>query len=148
MDITISKAEINNVASFAYLFDEYRVFYKQPSDIQGAINFLKERIEQNESVIFIAWLQDKAVGFTQLYPIFSSVSMKRTWLLNDLFVAETYRGNGIASRLLQFAQAFGEKTNSKWLLLQTAIDNFAAQKVYEKNGWKKDDAFYSYYFTF
>ena len=70
--------------------------------------------------------------------------MKRTWLLNDLYVAEADRGKGIADALLQTAQKFGAETNSRWLMLQTAIDNFPAQKVYERNGWKREDAFYLY----
>ena len=73
--------------------------------------------------------------------------MKRTWLLNDLFVAPDARGKGIADALLQAAQQWGAETNSRWLMLQTARDNFPAQKVYERNGWKRDEAFYVYNYT-
>ncbi|OIR01179.1 mycothiol acetyltransferase [mine drainage metagenome] len=144
MNITIRKATINDVAVIAPLFDGYRIFYKQTADLAGAEKFISDRINKNESVIFLAEENNKAVGFTQLYPIFSSVGMKRCWLLNDLFVAPDARGKGVADALLQTAQQFGAETNSRWLMLQTAVDNYAAQKVYERNGWKKEQQFFTY----
>ena len=87
------------------------------------------------------------MGFTQLYPIFSSVGMKRCWLLNDLFVLDTVRGKGIATALLDAAKAFGLETQSRWLMLQTAYDNHAAQALYEKSGWTKDEDYYVYNYT-
>ena len=100
-------------------------------------------MKRRESVIFVAEERKELVGFTQLFPIFSSVSMKRAWLLNDLYVNEKARGMGTASKLLDAAKDFGAETDSKWLILQTAADNFTAQKVYEKNGWEREtDLFY------
>ena len=100
-------------------------------------------MKRKESVIFVAEERKELIGFTQLFPIFSSVSMKRTWLLNDLYVNEKSRGMGTATKLLDATKEFGRETNSKWLLLQTSADNFTAQKVYEKNGWiKETDLFY------
>jgi GNAT superfamily N-acetyltransferase len=101
-------------------------------------------VQKDESVIYMAVLDGEAVGFCQLYPIFSSANLKRTWLLNDLFVAENARGKNIGTALLQAAKAFGYDTNAKWLLLQTAADNKTAQSVYEKNGWQRIDDFYFY----
>ena len=144
MNITIRKATINDVKTIAILFNKYRIFYKQIPDLVGAENFICERISNNESVIFLAEEDNIAVGFTQLYPIYSSVGMKQTWLLNDLYVEETARGKGFADALLQAAQAFGAETNSRWLMLQTAVDNYSAQKVYERNGWKREQNFYTY----
>ena len=105
-------------------------------------------MEQNESKIFVAFLDGKMIGFTQLYPVFSSVGMKRAWILNDLFVAEEARGSGAADALLKAAQEMGAETSSRWLMLQTAITNHRAQKVYERNGWEKDEEYFSYYYRF
>lgn len=139
----IRRAKKKDIDKLSVLFDKYRIFYKQQSDIDNAKSFLKKRMKRKESVIFVAEERKELIGFTQLFPIFSSVSMKRTWLLNDLFVNEKARGMGTATRLLDAAKEFGAETNSKWLLLQTAADNFTAQKVYEKNGWiRETDLFY------
>lgn len=145
MVLDIKKASTEDIAKVAFLFDAYRVFYKQPSDLQKAFDFLDQRIAKEESVIFLAMLKDEAVGFIQLYPIFSSVSLKRAWLLNDLFVAETARNQGVGEALLQEAKQYGKETDAAFIILQTADDNYKAQSVYEKNGWiKTQDFFYEY----
>jgi GNAT superfamily N-acetyltransferase len=139
----IRKATIKDLDQLAVLFDQYRMFYEQASDKKSAESFLRHRMEKEESVILVAEENSQLAGFTQLYPIFSSVSMQRTWLLNDLYVAKSYRNNGIATSLLAAAKIFAKETSSKWLLLQTAIDNTTAQRVYVKNGWRKEtDIFY------
>lgn len=138
----IRRAKKKDIGSLSILFDKYRIFYKQQSDVNNARAFLKKRMKRKESVIFVAEERDELIGFTQLFPIFSSVSMKRTWLLNDLYVNEKSRGIGAATKLLDAAKDFGAKTKSKWLLLQTAADNFTAQKVYEKNGWVRESDFF------
>lgn len=139
----VRKAKRKDIKQLSVLFDKYRIFYQQRSDMASAKIFLKKRMKRKESVIFVAEQGDELIGFTQLFPIFSSVSMQRTWLLNDLYVNERSRGIGAATALLKAAKEFGAETGSKWLLLQTAADNFTAQKVYEKNGWIKEaDLFY------
>jgi GNAT superfamily N-acetyltransferase len=145
MVLEIKKASTEDIARVAFLFDAYRVFYKQPSDLQKAFDFLEQRMAKEESVIFLAILKNETVGFVQLYPIFSSVSLKRAWLLNDLFVAESARNQGVGEALLQEAKQFGKETDSAFIILQTADDNYKAQSVYEKNGWiKTQDFFYEY----
>ena len=141
--ITIHQATKEDIDALTVLFDLYRVYYHQPSDIAAAKKFLLQRMEKEESVVFVAEQEKTLVGFTQLYPIFSSVSLQRTWLLNDLYVHASVRKQGVAVQLLEAARQHGLQTSSKWLLLQTGNDNFSAQSVYEKNGWKKmTDYFY------
>ena len=138
----IRRAKKKDIDKLSVLFDKYRIFYKQSSDIDNAKSFLKKRMKRMESVIFVAEERKELIGFTQLFPIFSSVSMKRTWLLNDLYVNEKARSMGAATKMLEAAKQFGIDTDSKWLILQTAADNFTAQKVYEKNGWVKETDFF------
>lgn len=148
MQTIIKRAVIEDVDIIAPLFDAYRIFYAQQTDIAAAVNFLTERLLKNESVIFVAFINEAAVGFTQLYPIFSSVSLSHTWLLNDLYVDKNARQQGVAAALLHKATAFGVEKNAKWLLLETAADNYTAQAVYEKNGWiKQTDFFYQFTLT-
>ena len=130
------------------LFDQYRVFYKQPSDITLAGNFIKERLENKESVIFVA-LGDDGIpaGFTQLYPLISSVRAVKNWLLNDLYVDAAYRKQGIGEALIKTAMDFAAGENAAYLKLETAIDNYTAQSVYEAIGFKKqepDTAYFTY----
>lgn len=145
MLLEIKRVTKEDVAIVALLFDAYRVFYKKPSDLSAAFEFLEQRLANNESVMFLATMKNEAVGFVQLYPIFSSVSLKNAWLLNDLYVTEHARNQGVGEALLQQAKQFGIETKAKFILLQTADDNYRAQSVYEKNGWiKLQDFFYEY----
>lgn len=145
MNIEIRSATANDAEIIASLFDAYRIFYKQTSNVEAALRFIKERLQQNESVIFIAFDDANAVGFVQLYPIFTSVGMKRTWLLNDLYVDTSSRGKGVGTALLDASKDFARSANSKWLMLQTQNNNYTAQALYEKNGWRKEtDFFYVY----
>jgi GNAT superfamily N-acetyltransferase len=138
----VRRAKKKDLEQLSVLFDKYRIFYKQKGDIATAKLFLKKRMKRQESVIFVAEKKKELIGFTQLFPIFSSTNMMRTWMLNDLYVNERSRGIGAASALLNAAKEFGKETNSKWLVLQTAADNITAQKVYEKNGWVRETDFF------
>lgn len=141
---TIRKANIDDLGAVAPLFDLYRQFYEQPADLAAATDFLQARIEAGESTILVAVEAGDMLGFCQLYPVFSSVSMRPAWLLNDLYVIAAARGKGIATALLSAAADFGRGQQAKWLLLQTGATNDAAQALYEKNGWVREhDLFYT-----
>jgi GNAT superfamily N-acetyltransferase len=143
--VQVTRVMVDDIETVAPLFDAYRQFYQQPGDLDGARTFLAERLERGESVIFLARLDDGTpAGFTQLYPIFSSTSMQRAWLLNDLFVAPTARRAGVGRALLERAHVFARETNSKELMLQTAVDNIPAQRLYESLDWQRDNDFYVY----
>jgi ribosomal protein S18 acetylase RimI-like enzyme len=141
----IARATIADLDALVPLFDGYRVFYGKPSDPAKARAFLHERLANNESAIFLARDPDgSALGFTQLYPCFSSVSARRLWILNDLFVATAARRRGVAKALLQRAHEHGLETGVVRLTLQTAHDNAKAQALYESLGWVRQDGMYEY----
>lgn len=142
MEVGVRRATIEDANIIAPLFDAYRVWYHQTADADGALHFITERLQLNESVIFIAFINDEAIGFTQLYPIFTSVGMKRAFLLNDLFITASARGKHAGTALLNAAKDHARTLNCKWLLLETATDNFAAQALYEKDGWIKEKNFF------
>ena len=134
----ILKATSKNLNALTPLFNAYRVFYEQESDLSAAEQFLTERFSKNDSVIFLA--EDafgKGLGFTQLYPSFSSVSMQRVYILNDLYVSEEARGQGVGEALLERAKQFTISEGAKGLSLETDTNN-PAQKLYERLGWTKD----------
>lgn len=141
--IETRKAVLEDVDQLVPLFDAYRQFYKQASDLEGARKFLTDRIERNESVVFMTFEEGNALGFTQLYPQLSSVGMDRNWLLNDLYVDAGARKIGVATQLLEAARAWGKETGARWLMLETGADNYAAQALYEKAGWHRaNEIFY------
>jgi GNAT superfamily N-acetyltransferase len=144
--IQIRRADIHDLGLITPLFDLYRQFYEQACDLVSAKSFLQQRIRQNESVIFLAFDGADAVGFTQLYPGFSSVSMARTFLLNDLYVVSSHRRHGVGSLLLAAAVAHAKAEQAVRLSLTTNAANATAQSVYEAQGWAREKAFLTYNF--
>jgi len=124
----------------AVLFDAYRVFYRTPSDLEAARRFLNDRLTNGDSVILVAKLPgaDGLAGFTQLYPTFSSVRMRRVWTLNDLFVAEHARGQGVARALMEAARLFAVSTGAAGIELATERTNTSAQALYDALGYEQD----------
>jgi ribosomal protein S18 acetylase RimI-like enzyme len=123
------------------LFDKYRVFYHQPSNIKLAKQFLQQRLLNNESVIFAALNnQDGKIipaGFTQLYPLYSSVHVQENWILNDLYVEAAYRKQGIGRKLIEAAMHFAKEQGAAFVQLETMQDNVTAQRLYEAIGFKQ-----------
>lgn len=133
------------------LFDQYRVFYQQPSDKSLAESFIHQRLANNESVIFVALEQvnglDTPVGFTQLYPTYSSVRATKNWILNDLYVDAQHRRKGVGEQLIQTALEFAKTDNAQFVQLETTTDNFNAQRLYESIGFVKqqpEEGFFVY----
>jgi GNAT superfamily N-acetyltransferase len=140
----ISLADTKDISQLAELFDQYRMFYEQPSNIEEATAFIQKRLENQDSVIITAMDNEQMAGFTQLYPSFSSVSMKPIWILNDLFVHESYRRKSVAKQLMEAAKEHAAKTGAIRISLATQFSNSPAQKLYETMGYKKDDTFYHF----
>jgi GNAT superfamily N-acetyltransferase len=142
--LRIVRATAADVDRIVPLFDAYRQFYKQKSDVAGAHAFISDRLQRDESVIFLAFDGDQAVGFVQLYPCFSSTAMKRMWILNDLFVTPEARRGGAAKALMERARQWAVETKADSLWLETAVDNYPAQRLYESLGWKRDNDYFRY----
>lgn len=146
--IKVRQAGIGDLEELVPLFDAYRQFYKRPTDRAAAREFLLQRFRHQQSVIFVAHDDARAaVGFTQLYPLFSSLTLARTFVLYDLFVSPGARRSGAARQLLRAAADYGRAIGAGALELSTAIDNLPAQALYESEGWERDTAFYVYGLT-
>ena len=143
--VTVRPAEATDLHRVAQLFDLYRQFYKQPTDLPLAEKFISERFANRESVILVASTSTPAiVGFTQLYATFCSVSAGPIYVLYDLFVEEASRRHGVARTLMTASYDYARQTGAIRLELSTAITNVKAQALYESLGWVRDEEFYRY----
>ncbi len=137
--LRVLRAGLGDVDRLVPLFDAYRSFYGKEPDPEGAREFLKQRLGRSESVVLLAVDESQStVGFVQPYPTFSSISLERRWTLNDLFVPPGYRKRGAGSALLTEARSFAQSTGAGALELETGLDNYAAQTLYESLGWRQD----------
>lgn len=149
MEIRIQRALLQDYRLVADLFNKYRIFYGQAPDLLLAEQFIKERLEKKESVIFLASGEingaSEVLGFTQLYPSFSSVRAQKNWILNDLYVEEAYRKTGVARLLMKTALLFAREEQGSSMQLETAPDNVAAQRLYETLGFKRQPSASEYF---
>ncbi len=152
MDFNIVEAGMHDLEMLVPLFDQYRIFYKQPSDPVLARRFLRARIELRSSVIFLAVEAqedgEKALGFTLLYPSFNSVTGTPIWILNDLYVIEAARRRGVAIALIARGKRLAEETGAKAMSLSTAKENAASRKLYESLDFRLDETFCTYILQF
>ena len=147
MSATIRAATIADLDAVAPLFDAYRQFYGQPADPPRARAFIGERLRHGDAVILLAQRDGAVAGFTQLYPLFSSVRTGRIWQLNDLYVAPTARRHGVGRALLDAARDHATASGALGLQLETQRSNAAAQRLYAALGWQRDDSSHVYTLT-
>jgi len=141
--LEIVRAKLADVADLHPLVEKYRAFYKQPEN-EKTLGYLKSRLENDEAIVFIARENDEAIGFTMLYPTFSTVSLSAVWLLNDLYVEELHRGKDIASKLMETAENAAREAGATRVFLRTANDNTIAQSLYEGRSYIQDEVFRRY----
>lgn len=145
MTLQAHRADASHLDTIAGLFDAYRGFYGQPSNLAQSRAFISERIARDESVIFFAQdLDGEPLGFVQLFPTFSSIDAHRTWLLGDLFTAPAARGRGVGTLLMNTARSFAVLSGAKGMTLETATDNATAQRLYESLGYVRDTGYFTY----
>ncbi|MDF7826375.1 GNAT family N-acetyltransferase [Pontiellaceae bacterium B12227] len=128
----IIQASEEHVEMVAKLFDLYRQFYEQEADYATAVTFIRDRIRNGESTVFLALEDGEPAGFVQLYPSFCSVDAIKIQILYDLYVDEAFRKRGIAEALMDKASAFARESGAKRVDLSTGVENKAGQTLYEK----------------
>ena len=139
----IRRATLNDLSVIGPLFDAYRTFYEKESDLPKCFAFLRERLTNDESVIFIADIaygdgKDAPAGLCQIYPFFSSTRLCRAWVLNDLYVDARHRRAGVGAALMAAAEDYAREQCAAVMMLETAEGNTTAQALYEGRGWVQD----------
>jgi ribosomal protein S18 acetylase RimI-like enzyme len=148
--INIREATIEDLEALIVIFNKYLQFYKRNADTNKIRQFLEARLKHSEAKVLLAFNNDNSappLAFALLYPGFSSLSLAKIYILNDLFVEENARRTGLARRLIDASRELAKKDNAIRLDLSTANDNVVAQKLYELYGFKKDDVFYNYSYS-
>jgi ribosomal protein S18 acetylase RimI-like enzyme len=141
----VFRADANHLDALAPLFDAYRVFYKQPSDLAAARRFLTGRLSDGDgSVFFIARRDGELVGFTRMWRVHSSIATRPAWILEDLYVIPSMRKAGIARALMERAARHAREDEAVFMSLETAHDNHPAQTLYDSLGYLRESAFYKY----
>ncbi len=146
-NINIRKATILDLDQVSKLFNDYRIWYRKPGDLDGAIAFIRGRLEKDQSVIFVAEESHNLLGFVQLYPLFSSVRMRPLWLLNDLYVKPEHRNRNIGKRLMDRCKEMCKRSNAAGIMLETEKSNDIGNYLYPKEGFHLETEFNTYFWT-
>jgi ribosomal protein S18 acetylase RimI-like enzyme len=133
-----SAADLNELVR---LYIAYRLFYGEAPEQERAAAFIRDRVTQSSGRYFLAWNGDNAIGFMHLMPSTNTLAMRPIWFLEDLYVDVSARGQGVATALLSYAEAFARDTGAERLTLATARDNLAAQHIYKKLGYAREEHF-------
>jgi ribosomal protein S18 acetylase RimI-like enzyme len=142
--INLTLADSSSIPKLANLFNQYRIFYGEETNLQVLTDFLKSRFTNKDSVILIALETTQIVGFIQLYPSFSSVQMRKIWILNDLFVSTGFRRKNVTRNLMEAAKKYAKEIGALRIDLATQISNIFAQNLYESMGYIKNESFFHY----
>ncbi|NVZ62721.1 GNAT family N-acetyltransferase [Pseudomonas gingeri] len=143
--IVTRHASLDDAPAIAPLLDKYREFYGEPSNLARSLAFIQERFHLGESIIIVALSNQEIIGFTQLFPSFSSVTLQRLWILNDLYVDEAQRSAGAGLALLTAARNFAEQTGAKQLFIEGAEDNPRARNLYTRFGFVENSDYHYYH---
>ena len=138
-------ASLDDAAAIAPLLDKYREFYGEASDLTRSTAFIQQRFYLGESIIIVALVNNEIIGFTQLFPSFSSVTLERQWILKDLYVEASKRRAGVGLALLNAAKTFAETTGAKQLFIEGADDNPKARNLYTRFGFIENTAYHYYH---
>ena len=145
MEYNIKKVGLNDLDTAAELFNLYRVFYRQADDYAKCKQFIKERLDNEQSHIFVVYDGDQAVGFVQLYQLYHYIKLAKQWLLSDLFVHPDYRGKGLSVALIDRAKQWCAETEACGLMLETEKTNDIGNKLYPRCGFEHDGNHNYYY---
>ena len=145
--IQVSDSDMNELLDpLSELFDKYRQFYKQPSNQAQSKSFIRDRIINQDSVIFVALNNNsKIVGLAQLYPSFSSITTQKKWILNDLYVSKNSRRQGVAKQLLSKVSQHAAATQAGSIFLEVQVSNSSAQALYESFGYVREAEHHTYF---
>jgi ribosomal protein S18 acetylase RimI-like enzyme len=137
----IEAASGGDLTELTRLYVAYRVFYGEAAEEERAAEFIRERVLHSSGRYFLAWVEQAAIGFMHLMPSTNTLAMRPIWFLEDLFVDSSARNQGVATALLTYAESFARGTGAERLTLATAHDNLAAQHIYKKLGYQREEHF-------
>jgi ribosomal protein S18 acetylase RimI-like enzyme len=137
----IEAASTAQLTELTRLYVAYRVFYGEAPEQERAEAFIRDRVTQSSGRYFLAWNDHNAIGFMHLIPSTNTLAMRPIWFLEDLYVDVSARGQGVATSLLSYAEEFARSTGAERLTLATAHDNLAAQHIYKKLGYVREEHF-------
>ena len=132
-DMDIRCARLEDFDQWRQLWRNYLDFYGEPEDSQITRVTWQRLIDKQEPMhAIVAVRQGQIAGFAHLIGHRSTWSQKDRLYLNDLFVAQAHRQNGLARQLIEHARHFAAANNYDWLYWTTREGNNTARALYDQ----------------
>lgn len=123
------------------LIAAYQRFYEveQIDDERNRAFFSRFLAPSDDGMLLGAWREDELVGYACLYWHFTSLVPAETVLMNDLYVDDAARGQGVGRALIEASAAVARDRGAHHLEWATAPDNTTAQRLYDSTGAQRSE---------
>jgi GNAT superfamily N-acetyltransferase len=123
------------------LIAAYQRFY-EAAEIDEERNraFFRRFLAPSEDGLLLgARRKGKLIGYACLYWHFSSLEACESVLMNDLYVAEDTRGQGVGRALIEATAEVARERGAAYVEWSTAPDNTTAQRLYDATGAERSE---------
>lgn len=131
----IRVVEPKDLSALLLLARQYLAFYHTKVDQEDLRKWAEYFLMHPQEGFFCLSEQDgQAIGFATVYLSWSTLSLGRIAVLNDLFITESWRGQGHGEKLFQFVASLTKDRGVVRLEWETTVGNKRAQALYAKMG--------------
>ena len=108
----------------------------QPLPDYSRHNLATTLSQRSDCHIILARVDDQWVGLCNCFEAFSTFACKPILNIHDVYVADGYRGRGIATNMMQHAEKLARDLGCCKLTLEVLSENQAAKKSYRASGYE------------
>ncbi|AHW60057.1 diamine N-acetyltransferase [Draconibacterium orientale] len=141
MDINIRKATDKDFPAIFGLITELAEYEESLDKVSNSLELMYK--QKDYFNCYVAETEEKEIIGMALYYFSYYTWVGKTLYLDDLYVKEAYRGNGLGTRLMDKMFEVAKAEKCKRFRLQVLNWNESAIKLYEKSGFTVDKTWYN-----
>jgi GNAT superfamily N-acetyltransferase len=140
-EIRIEPISTEQMETLLPLIAAYQRFYAVEEIDEGRNRaFFSRFLAPSEiGMLLGAWRGEQLLGYACLYWHFTSLVPAETVLMNDLYVTDGHRGEGIGRTLIEASAEVARQRGAHHLEWATAPDNEPAQRLYDSTGAERSE---------
>ncbi len=135
---TVKENDAEDIVKLAYEFEDYLDELESTPDSekvprQRIKDFLFEGFSDPKHVILVVEDKDKIIGFSDFWVYPEFIHGGQTAYLNNIFITEKHRRQGIGSKLLEETIKKAKEMKAVAMHISILPENIIAQNFYKKN---------------
>jgi ribosomal protein S18 acetylase RimI-like enzyme len=142
MDIQIRKSTPDEVAAIVRLMRDFAEYENLAEYCEITEERLFDVMFGNEAFVegLVAFHEQQPVAYAMFYPYFASFRGQCGYYLEDIFIAEDFRRNGLGEAMVRIIARLAKQRGFERIDFQVLEWNTPAVKFYEKLGAIRDDS--------